>query len=60
MSWYMYMTAKSRISFLYIFSDIHHIRLPKIKSVDLVLRWKKSENPVILSVIHHRQNPLES
>jgi hypothetical protein len=23
-------------------------------------RWKKSKNPVILSVIHHRQNPLES
>jgi hypothetical protein len=23
-------------------------------------RWKKSENPVILCVIHHRQNPIES
>jgi hypothetical protein len=23
-------------------------------------RWTKSENPVILSVIHHCQNPLES
>jgi hypothetical protein len=23
-------------------------------------RWTKSENPVILCVIHHRQNPIES
>jgi hypothetical protein len=23
-------------------------------------RWTKSKNPVILSVMHHRQNPLES
>jgi hypothetical protein len=23
-------------------------------------RWTKSENPVILCVIHHRQNPIKS
>jgi hypothetical protein len=23
-------------------------------------RWAKSENPIILCVIHHRQNPIES
>jgi hypothetical protein len=26
----------------------------------LVPRWTKPKNPVILSIIHHRQNPLES
>jgi hypothetical protein len=44
-----------------LFSVAHRIKGVSLSSNSLESgRWTKSQNPLILFVIHHRQNPIES